>query len=462
MEIEFLGAAGTVTGSRHLLHVGERRLLVDCGLFQGWKELRLRNWEPFTPPAESVDAVVLTHAHIDHIGWLPRLFHEGFHGAVHATRGTAHLAQVMLPDSGRLQEEEAEYHNKRGTSRHHPALPLYTGEDGERVAAKIRPHRYGETFEPVRGARVTFERAGHIVGSATVAVDLGDGTEARCVVFSGDLGRYGAPLLTDPEPIGRADYVVMESTYGDRRHEGEPPPEQLARVLSETADRGGVIVIPAFAVGRTQEILYYIARLQESKRIPTFPTVLDSPLAIEATRVYNDSEEDFDEEIRAMLRAGRSPLSPQAFRASTSVQESKAINRAGGPLTIVAGSGMATGGRVLHHLRNRLPDARNTVLLVGYQANGTRGRRLLEGEKTLRIFGEDVPVRAEVKSVQGLSAHADSEMLLRWLRTLEGPPRRVFLVHGDPEPSRVLAERIRAELGFEVTVPAMGERAGLL
>jgi metallo-beta-lactamase family protein len=456
--VECLGAAGTVTGAKFLVEVAGRRLLVDCGLYQGLKELRLRNWQPLPVPPSRIDTVALTHAHIDHTGYLPRLCRDGFAGRGVATRATAALARILLPDSGHLQEEEAAYHNARSTSKHHPALPLYTAEDGARAAARVGAIDYRKPVRLLPAVEATFRPAGHILGSAAVALEVDADPAPRRVVFSGDVGRYDAPILVDPDPIGAADYVFVESTYGDRRHGGEPVPDQLARAIRAGVERGGAIVIPAFAVGRTQELVFHLRALEEAGRIPRLPTYVDSPLAIDATALYCAHAEDLDPESARPVLAGTCPLHTARFELARSVEASKAINQVAGPLVVIASSGMATGGRVLHHLRRRLPDPRTTVLLVGFQAPGTRGRRLQEGAPTLRIFGEDVPVRARVEVIHGLSAHADADGLLRWLRTATARPRRVFVVHGDPGPADALAARIRRELGWEAAVPTYRER----
>jgi metallo-beta-lactamase family protein len=459
--VHCLGASGTVTGAKFLVELGGRRLLVDCGLYQGLKELRLRNWERLPVEPAEIDAVALTHAHIDHIGYLPRLVKDGYQGRVTATPGTADLARIMLPDSGHLQEEEAAYHNARGTSKHTPALPLYTAEEGARAAERVAGHPYRRPVQLLPGLRATFRQAGHILGASSIALDLeGDGA-ARRLVFSGDLGRYGVPVLLDPDPLGQVDYVFVESTYGDRRHDPAPVAEQLERAVRGAVDRGGVLVVPAFAVGRTQEIVYHLRALEEAGRIPRLPTFVDSPMAIEATALYCAHPEDLDPDTARPVLSGECPLHTARFKLTRSVEESKAINDVRGTAIIIAASGMATGGRVLHHLRRRLPDSRATVLLVGYQAPGTRGRLLQDGARTVRIFGEDVPVRARIETIHGLSAHADADGLLRWLRTATGPPRRVFVVHGDPGPAETLAGRIRAELGWDAAVPAYRERVTL-
>jgi metallo-beta-lactamase family protein len=452
--LRFLGAAGTVTGSKFLLQVEGARILLDCGLYQGLKELRLRNWDPLPLDAATIDHVVLTHAHVDHSGYLPRLFGSGFHGAVHATPATVDLLRILLADAGHLQEEEAEYHNLRGTSTHRPALPLYTAVDGARAAERVGALAYSKTLPLAPGCSLAFARAGHILGAATATLDVAVPGGARRIVFSGDVGRYDAPILPDPAPLGDADYVVVESTYGDRRHDSSPIADGLERVVRQAVAREGAIVVPAFAVGRTQDLLYHLNMLQTARRIPPLPIYVDSPMAIDATAIYRAHPEEFDDEMRAMALAGTSPLEARSFHLARTAEDSRAINAVPGPVLIISASGMATGGRVLHHLRTRLPDPRTTVLLVGYQAIGTRGRALEEGARTVRIFAEDVPVRATVEMMHGLSAHADADGLMRWLRTAHRRPRRLFVVHGEPAPAAALAGRVRAELGWDVTVPA--------
>jgi metallo-beta-lactamase family protein len=459
--LAFLGAAATVTGSKFLLDLAGRRVLVDCGLYQGLKELRLRNWQPLPVAAASIEHVVLTHAHIDHSGYVPRLINDGFTGPIHATPATADLLRILLPDSGHLQEEEAEYHNSRGTSKHAPALPLYTARDGLAAADHVTPHPFGTPFKLMPDVSISYARAGHILGAATVTIEIDTPGGRRRLVFSGDLGRYGAPILHDPAPIGEADYIVVESTYGDRRHDPEPIGDQLQRIIMRAVAREGAIVVPAFAVGRTQELMYHLALLEHAGRIPRLPTYIDSPMAISATDIYRAHPDEFDAELHALCEQGRSPFEGQEFRIARSVTESKSINAVAGPVLIISASGMATGGRVLHHLRTRLPDPRATVLLVGYQAIGTRGRALQEGARTVRIYGEHVPVRAEVMTIDGLSAHADADGILRWLRTARHAPRRLFVVHGDPAPAAALAERVRHELSWPVTVPTYGDRVAL-
>ena len=458
--LQFLGAAGTVTGARFLLEAGGHRVLLDCGLFQGLKALRQRNWEP--PPFEpaTLDAVVLSHAHLDHSGALPLLARAGFRGPIHCTPGTADVVATLLLDSAHIQEEDAERANRRGYSKHHPALPLYRTEDAQAALSLLRPHPYGEPFALAPGLRVTLRRAGHILGSATVDVQLGEGPGARHLVYSGDLGRPGRPILRDPEPVPEADVLLLESTYGNRVH-AQDAEAQLVRVITETAARGGAVVIPTFAVGRAQELLWRLRALQHAQALPLVSVYLDSPMAQDVTELYCRHPEDHDEDMQRLTAERACPLCSPHYHLVRTAQESKDLNGRTGPMVILAGSGMATGGRVLHHLKRRLPDHRNTVLLSGYQAAGTRGRALQEGARTVRIHGEDVPVRAHVETVDGLSAHADREELLGWLRGFARPPRETWLVHGEPESAHALQQAIRERLGWSVQVARDGERVAL-
>lgn len=457
--VQILGAAGTVTGSKHLLDTGTHHVLLDCGLFQGLKPLRLRNRA--TPPLDvhRLDAVVLSHAHLDHTGYLPALVKHGFKGPVYCTAATADLARILLPDSAHLQEEEAERANRRGYSKHHPALPLYTVADAEAALELLTPRLYHRPFEAAPGIEITYRYAGHILGSATVTARL-DGKAPATLVYSGDLGRWDQPVLMDPELIARTNVLLLESTYGDRTHAADPEAE-LARIVRETAERGGVLIIPAFAVGRTQEILWYLKRLEDRREIPVLPVYLDSPMAIDVTDLYRRHSDEHDVEMRKALAAGGHPLTPSQLTLAHSPEESKAINTRSGPIVIISASGMATGGRVLHHLARRLPDRRTTVLLVGYQAAGTRGRSLQDGARTVRMFGQDVPVRARVETLDGLSAHADRDEILRWLRGFERPPTETILVHGEAGAAAHLAGTIHRTLGWSVHAARDGERVGI-
>lgn len=451
--IRFLGAAGTVTGSRFLVEAGDARVLVDAGLFQGPKELRLRNRAPWPVSPGGLSAVVLTHAHIDHSGALPLLVRQGFHGPVHVTPATRDLLGLLLPDSGRLHEEEARWANKKGYSKHAPhAAPLYTEEDALQVLPRLAPLPYGRPRRVAPGVTLTYHRAGHILGSATVLLEL-DGPPRRRLLFSGDLGRYGAPILPDPEGAAAADVLVVESTYGGRRHpEGPAARDALREEVLAAVARGGALVIPAFAVGRTQEVLFTLRDLEGRGEIPELPVFVDSPMAVDATPIHLAHREDHDDEMARLLAEGVEPLRPRRLQFARSPEQSKAINRQEGPCVILSASGMATGGRVLHHLARRLPDERTTVLLVGFQAAGTRGWSLQNGAATLRIHGEDVPVRARVASITGFSAHADEAELSRWLATLPAPPARTFLVHGEP-PALAAAQARLTRLGWASEVP---------
>ncbi len=444
-QLTFLGGAGTVTGSKHLVEADGQRILLDCGLFQGLKALRRRNWEPPGFEAKEIDAVVLSHAHLDHSGYLPLLVRRGFRGPIHCTGGTKDLLRVLLLDAARLAEEDAARANRYGYTKHRPALPLYTQDDAERTLGLLTAHGYGEPFAAADVGTVLYRRAGHILGSATVDLEIA-GRGAR-LVFSGDLGRWGRPILRDPELVPAADVLLVESTYGGRSH----PPDSddaLVRIITETAHRGGAVIVPAFAVGRTQELIWTIRRLEEAGRLPLLSVYIDSPMAIDVTRIYCLHPEDHDLDMETLMDEKRCPLCCRSYHLVRTVVESKALNDRSGPMVIIAGSGMATGGRVLHHLKRRLPDQRNTVLLCGYQAAGTRGRSLQEGARTERIHGQDIPVRARVETIDGLSAHADQGEILRWLRGFERAPRQTYVVHGEPGPAHALAAAIVAELGW--------------
>ncbi|HVP66236.1 MAG TPA: MBL fold metallo-hydrolase [Anaeromyxobacteraceae bacterium] len=445
--IRFLGAAGTVTGSRFLVEARGRRVLVDAGLFQGLKELRLRNWAPFPVAPTSLDAVVLTHAHIDHTGALPRLVGEGFRGPVYCTPATADLAGLLLPDSARLQEEEARYANLKGYSKHAPAaLPLYDEEAAARALRLLEPLPYHQELEVIPGVRLSLARAGHILGSAHVLLTAeaeGDRPEALRILFSGDLGRYGNAVLTDPEPPPAADALVVECTYGDRSHPPERPADALAREVTDAVSRGGTLLVPAFAVGRTQELLFLLRELEDAGRIPTLPVFVDSPMAVDATPIYRAHREDHGPEAAALFARGKDPFKTRRIAFARTPEESKAINDVRGPCVIISASGMATGGRVLHHLARLLPDDRTTVLLVGYQAAGTRGRSLQEGAARVRIHGQEVPVRARVASLSCFSAHGDRDDVDRWLSGMPAPAR-TFCVHGEPAALEATASRLRA------------------
>lgn len=439
----FFGATGTVTGSRYVLEHGGQRVLVDCGLFQGLKKLRARNWSDPGFDVGSLRAVVLSHAHLDHSGYLPRLCRDGFTGPVYCTPGTRDLLQILLPDSGFLQEEEARHAAQYGYSRHASPEPLYTRQEAERCLERLVPVAFSERFTVADGISATFKRAGHIVGSASIAFEVG---QTR-VTFSGDVGRPFDPIMKPPEPLSETDYLVVESTYGDRRHPAEDSAETIAAIVDSTAQRGGVLVIPAFAVGRAQHLLHLLEQLKRAGRIPRLPVFLDSPMAIDATEIYRAHTEEHRltrEECQAMCRS--------ATFTRTS-EESKAIDASSGPMIILSASGMATGGRVLHHLARFLPDARNTVLLVGYQGAGTRGRSLADGSDELKIHGQYVSVRARVAQAHGLSAHADYAELCSWLADSQLSPKQVFVTHGEPGASDALRRRLHDTFGWASVVP---------
>lgn len=454
--VQVLGAAGTVTGSKHLVTADDRRVLLDCGLFQGLKALRERNWRPFPFDPATLDAVVLSHAHIDHSGALPLLVRRGFRGPIHCTPATAHLLEVLLLDAAHLQEEDAEFANRHRTSKHAPALPLYTTADAQAALALVQTHPYAATFAVGERSDVVFRRAGHILGSATVTVSSGRST----LVFSGDLGRWGRVILREPELVPEADLLLVESTYGDRLH---PPgaEDELARIVIQTAAREEVLLVPAFAVDRTQELLYVLRVLEDEGRIPALPVFIDSPMAIDVTAIYASHPEDHDLDMRRLTDAGTSPLATRHLRILRTAEESKSLNDLRGPAIVISASGMATGGRVLHHLVRRLPDPDATVLLVGYQAAGTRGRALQEGAKTLRIFNQEIFVRARVVTLDGFSAHADQAELLRWLGGFTRPPRRTLCVHGEPQAADTFAALIRHRLGWSAEVPEDRQRVEL-
>jgi metallo-beta-lactamase family protein len=451
LSLTFLGGAGTVTGSKHLATFGSTRVLVDCGLFQGPKTLRERNWARLPVDAAEIDQVVLTHAHLDHSGYLPALIDQGYRGRVLASQGTEDLCKILLPDSGHLQEQDARFANRHGYSKHHPALPLYTEADAERAAKRISAVNFHEPHEIAGGAHIFLRRAGHILGAASIELQA----EGRKIVFSGDIGRYGDPIMVDPESAPEADWVLVESTYGDRIHAQADPAEALGEVINRTAARGGSVVIPAFTVGRAQSLLYHLRQLKDAHAIPEMPIFLDSPMAQDVTDLYQRSPLDH----RLSEAECRRAFGVAKF--TRTVLESKAIDQNTVPKVIISASGMATGGRILHHLRNYLPDHRNTVVLAGFQAAGTRGASLASGANAIKMFGEWVPVRAEVAELPMLSAHADSNELMRWLGGFGKPPKHVFVTHGEPKASAALRDRIRRELGWDCSVPEMGSKAVL-
>jgi len=452
--LTFLGAARTVTGSKYLLEVDGHRILIDCGLFQGLKELRLRNWSPLPIPPETIDAVVLTHAHIDHSGWLPRLAGQGFHGPIYCTGGTADLCKLVLPDAAHLQEEDAKFANLRGFSKHSPALPLYTEEDAAKALSLLKPQPFNKTISIVNGIDIQFINAGHLLGSSYVFLRRSDMSGAR-ILFGGDLGRYSRPILPDPSPGLDADVLLVESTYGDRLHPPEDDGETLARIIKETVARRGKVIIPAFAIGRVEELLYWIFRLEDQGRLDKLPIYVDSPMALKGIEYYNTRTDELDKEIIAM----RNKL--PRFTSINSAKDSKALVENDTPAVIIASSGMATGGRVVHHLFSGLPDPRNTVLFVGFQAAGTRGRQLQDGAQYVKIFGQHVPVHARIEKIEGMSSHADSGEIIRWLRTFPRAPKTTYLVHGEVVAQDALKVRITKELGWNVEIPNHGQKVDL-
>jgi metallo-beta-lactamase family protein len=443
MQLTFLGATGTVTGSKYLLQHDSATLLVDCGLFQGYKDLRLRNWTPLPVAASTIDAVVLTHAHLDHSGYVPLLVRNGFRGKVYCSQATFDLCRIMLLDSGHLQEEEAQYLNRHKLSKHDPALPLYTRDDAARCLKQFQPVAFDDSWLPAAGLRASLSPSGHMLGSSFVRIE-GSG---KSIVFSGDIGRTIDPLLQPPVQVPEADWLVVESTYGDRLHEHADVMKQLADAINRTAARGGVVVIPAFAVGRAQTLLYYIHQLKAAGAIHDLPVYLNSPMAASATEVYLRHVAD--------LRIGREEFEAgmRGVQVVETPEESQRLNAQHGPMVIVAASGMATGGRVVHHLRAFAPHARNMILFAGFQAGGTRGATIAGGASSVRIFGEDVPIRAEVAMLDTLSAHADGAEIVQWLRGFEQPPQRTFVTHGEPPAADAMRLRIERELHWACEVP---------
>lgn len=453
--VTFLGGVRTVTGSRFLVEHGGVSVLVDCGLFQGPKELRLRNWDRCPADPATIDAVVLTHAHLDHSGWFPRLVQDGFRGQAWCTRGTADLTAIVLPDSGHLQEEEAGYANRAGYSRHRPALPLYDEQQARAALDRLRVAPFDEEVEVADGVHVTFRAAGHILGSSSVRLRLAGGP---VVVVSGDLGRLHHPVLVPPARLDDVDWVLVESTYGDRRHDDEHLVDDLADAISRTVERGGTVVIPAFAVDRTEVLLYHLGRLARAGRLPDVPVFVDSPMALGALAVYRRAIADHAPDVRPDVADGPDPFRGAHVVEVHDVDGSKRLDRHEAPAIVVSASGMATGGRVVHHLVACLPERRDTVILPGYQAEGTRGRQLVEGATSLKLLGQYVPVRAEIVHLPAFSVHADREELVDWLASAAVPPVGVLVVHGEEAASRALAAGIEERLDLMAAVPRLGER----
>jgi metallo-beta-lactamase family protein len=452
-QITFLGAAGCVTGSKYLVEAAGKRLLVDCGLFQGSNELKDRNWTLLPIDPKTIHYLVLTHAHLDHTGWLPKLVKDGFQGPIFANPATIELAGILLKDSAHLQEEDAEHARVKKYSRHPEPLPLYTGADVDPVLQNMKAMPRSGPFVISPEFRVTSYDAGHILGSSSLELAITENGRTIVVVFSGDIGRYNQPILKDPATPPRADFLLCESTYGDREHQDGSPEQALADVVNRVTKRGGSIVFPAFAIGRTQTLMYYLRQLENSQRIPRIPVYVDSPMALSATDLYLRHQEDHDLEFRKVEDgAGGDPLDVHEFHLTRTVEDSKAINDVKTPCLIISASGMASGGRVLHHLLKRLPDKRNAVVLAGFQAEGTRGRALLEGAKVLHIHGETVPVLAEVVELGQFSAHAGKSELLRWASGFQAPPRQVWLTHGEPAAALSLQAAMKSQFGWNVAV----------
>jgi metallo-beta-lactamase family protein len=463
--LQFLGAAETVTGSKHLLEVNGTRVLVDCGLFQGLKELRERNWAPFPIDPASIDAIVLTHAHLDHCGYLPRLVAAGYRGRIWCTAGTRDLCSLVLPDAAHIQEEDAKEANRQQYTKHAPALPLYTSIDAARTLTLLQPVGYQRPMPIGGGIEVDFIDAGHLLGSSYARVRV----NGQTIVFGGDLGRYGRPVLPDPSPVAEADVLLIESTYGDRLHEPDDNGARLTEIINATHARGGKVVIPAFAIGRVEEVLYWLKQLEDEKRIPVLPVYVDSPMAIAALQFYAARASDLDQISAegAWHRPGEvgarhlSRFATARLTTVASAQQSADLVASRKPAIVIASSGMATGGRVLHHLAATLPDPRHTVLFVGFQAPGTRGRSLVDGAKTVRIAGRDVPVAARIEKIDSMSAHADYQEMMRWLSGFERPPKMTYLVHGEPAALEAQATRIAAEKKWPVHIARYMERVAL-
>jgi metallo-beta-lactamase family protein len=470
--IQFLGAAGTVTGSKHLINTtydssGKQgfQALIDCGLFQGQKEWRERNWQDTPVPAREIDAVVLTHAHLDHCGWIPRLVKEGFRGPIYATQSTIDLCSVVLPDSGHLQEEDAAYYNKRKVSKHDPALPLYTLEEAQDCLKRFKPVAVGQTMQLSSELAFRFVRAAHILGSCMAEVTLQTNGRTRRLLFTGDIGRVrdsviapGKVVHSGPQENETADVLVMESTYGNRQHPETDPRPELARLIRETAERGGSVIVPAFAVERTQKFLFILKELMETGQIPRVPVYCDSPMAIRAVEIFMKHSEEYTPQAADLIRKYGSPVDWPGFTFALTAEQSKKINESHYPSIIVSSSGMVTGGRILHHLAQRLPDPKNLVIFIGFQAPGTRGAIIKGGAPEVKIFGQFVPIRAQVAALEQFSDHADPPEMLEWLRTFKNQPGTTYLVHGEPAASSQLRDRMKKELGWNVQVAEYMER----
>ncbi|MFH1513829.1 MAG: MBL fold metallo-hydrolase [bacterium] len=455
--IRFFGACGTVTGSRFLVEHCDDNVLVDCGLFQGPREIRKHNWDPFPFPPSDINRAVITHAHIDHSGYLPRLVRQEFNGKIHTTRATNDLLKILLPDAAMIQEEDAAFYNRKKISRHIRALPLYNSLDARRTLAHIKDHKPDESVNISENFKLEFKSVGHILGASMVHLTIGNDISRKEILFSGDLGRYGVPILNDPKPPPAVENLVMESTYGNRLHTSDPTPRaQLAEVLNRIYDSKSVLLIPSFAVGRTQEILYHIRILEQEGIIPEIPVYIDSPMAIDVTDVYFSHSEYFDDDLKKKISKNKDFLTPKNFHMTRSPAESRKLNNREGPMVIISASGMLSGGRIRHHLYHRISNPSTELLFVGYQAQGTRGRELLEGAETISIFKQELKVKARIAKINGFSAHGDYAEMLKWLSGMPQPPKRIFLVHGEEDVRSAWSEKISEKFpDSEIIIPDM-------
>ncbi len=444
--LRFLGASGTVTGSKYLVEAGGKRLLIDAGMFQGERRWREENWRDPQLDLEHIDAVLITHAHIDHTGILPRYVAQGLTCPVYATSATVEMSQLLLLDAARLQEEEASYRLESGKSRHKPPLPLYREKDAQAALRLFRPVPLGKAVDLFPRVSATWRRTGHILGAASIELVV----EGRRLTFSGDVGRYGVPIMRDPEPVDFGDLLLIESTYGDKLHSTESASDKLAQVINDTAKRGGLVLVPSFAVGRTQLLLYQLRDLKQRRKIPDIPVIIDSPMARDATTIYSQFPDEYDEEALGLLKRGEQPFMTTKLRFIQDRQESIQLNSIHQPMVLIAGSGMLSGGRILHHLKHRLPDPKNTLLFVGYQPKGGRGDWIKKGNQSATILGDEIPIRAQIDEISGLSAHADRQELLRWCRESTSKPGKVYVVHGEPGPASSFRDLLIKDRGWDV------------
>lgn len=443
MQITFLGATQTVTGSKSLLTFGQHKVLIDCGLFQGLKELRLRNWHPFPLRPQDIEAVILTHAHIDHSGYLPLLMKNGFKGKVYSSPGTRDLCSILLPDCGHLLEEEAYYANLHGFSKHHPALPLYTKKDAVNVLKQFSTLPFGKAFSLFDNFNFEFRHAGHILGASFIEIKY----KNKTIVFTGDMGRFQDPVMRAPENITETDYLILESTYGDRTHDNADPSKKLCEIIKKTVKRGGTIIIPAFAVGRAQSILYLLYKIKEAKLIPNIPIFLDSPMAINSTKIFCQYKDEYRMSEEECHKFGN------IATYINTIEDSKRLDTNRMSKIIISASGMVTGGRVLYHIKSYGSDGRNTILFTGYQALETRGRRMVEGEKEVKMLGEIIPIKAEIQMIDNISAHADYVEILNWLENFKRPPSTIFITHGEKSSAITLKNKIEERFGWHCELP---------